>query len=166
MTIDASFVNSADASGLEIRAANCTVKGLAFTGFAGAGLLVQNASACKIEQCFSGITADGSVSFGNSYGIALVNASQCVMNRCVLSGNSTGLLITGNSTANVLNASFVGTDLVGGLAVENFYGVVLSGAGTQNNNIEDSILAGNLISGRDDRRRRKPQPNTVQSNRH
>ena len=147
VTIDASFVNSADASGLEIRAANCTVKGLAFTGFAGAGLLVQNASACKIEQCFSGITADGSVGFGNAYGIALIDSSQCVINHCVLSGNNAGLLIMGNSTANVLNNSFVGTDLVGGLAVENFYGVVLSGAGTQSNTIENSILAGNFVSG-------------------
>ena len=147
VTLDSSFLNSADASGLEIRAVHCSVKGIAVTGFGGAGILFSGTTDGTVDRCFLGLNAGGSSAFGNSYGVALVNSLRCQITNSVLSGNICGAYLTGISTDNVVRGCFVGTDIAGWLSAPNNYGVVLSGTGVQNNLLEQNLLSGNAITG-------------------
>lgn len=147
VAIDSSFLNSSDASGFVLNAPNCTVKGLAFTGFGGAGILVRKVRDCRIEKCVLGVTSDGSTPFGNGYGVAIVDSLNTVIENCVISGNSTGIYLNGTATDNVVRNSFIGTDLAGWSPIPNVYGIVFSGAAVANNLVEQCLVSGNSLTG-------------------
>ncbi|MDQ6810141.1 MAG: hypothetical protein M3Z64_12075, partial [Verrucomicrobiota bacterium] len=121
-----------------------------FFGSTGTGNLIQGN--------YIGINAAGTAGVALSgYGIALTYSSNFIIGgaspgaRNVISGNSSGIYIAGNSNTpaanNLIQGNLIGTNAAGTAAVGNGNGIVISGGG-QNNTVGGlTDAARNLISG-------------------
>lgn len=93
----------AGAIGLDIRAVNCTVRGLSLVRWSGTGLAVQNGATCIIEGCWVGMHPSQAL-MGNGRGVWFNDSAACtlggfgVAGRCVISGNTSTAVHFFNST--------------------------------------------------------------------
>ena len=147
--------SSNNVNGLVIKAGGSTVRGLSIGNFNnGNGIWLNACDNNVIQANYLGIAADGTTMRSNTRGIQLTNSSNNVIGgttsaaRNVISGNSNGVEISGNS--NVVQGNFIGTNAAGTASVRNFTGVVIFSAQPQ---FTDNLIggtaagAGNLISG-------------------
>jgi uncharacterized repeat protein (TIGR01451 family) len=121
-----------------------TLRGLVVRGRAGnAGILLQSA-ANVVRGCYVGTNAAGTAAAPNGLGIAVAGdgATANVIGGTspgdgnVISGQSPGTGIDlHNTTSNVIQGNFIGTDVSGTVAIPNTFGI----------NIE--VLGGNVIGG-------------------
>jgi parallel beta-helix repeat protein len=144
--------------GLDIRASNCTVRGLVISHNSADGITITNASGCIIENNFIGTTVTGMADFANEgAGVHVINSNA---NRIggttpsalnLISSNSEGITIEGtNSSGNLIQGNFIGTDVNGTTNLGNvFHGVQIVGSPTNNNNLIGGTVttARNIISG-------------------
>ena len=147
IALSAVFVYSGADPGLEFDASGGAVKGLSVVGFGGAGILIKGANNCRVDRCFLGLLPDGSAPFANTYGVALANANSATVTNCVLSGNSYGAYVSGNSGGNTFQNCVVGMDIAGGQPAPNVYGLIFDGANVRNNSITNGLISGNSVSG-------------------
>jgi len=112
-------------SGIVIRAAGCTVKGIAVNRFNGRGVILYLGQTI-IEGCFLGLDPDGITNKGNlEEGLLVLSSNNSIGNpngmRNVISGNdSSGIVIAlSNATGNKIQNTYIGTDFNGATAVPN-----------------------------------------------
>jgi hypothetical protein len=142
-------------TGLLIYAAHCQVKGMSFQNFGWNGLTLEYPYATnnQISQCWAGLDYTGTNPAPNAYQGILVCAGasgNIIGPSNVLSGNSEyGFFLTdSNTTGNVVEGNYVGTDPSGTLSVMNDVG-----GGIVTSNAEANVIggtntaAGNVISG-------------------
>ena len=142
-----------NANGLVIKAGGSTVKGLAIGNFPGGNGIWLNACDNNLIQAnYLGVAADGATIRQNNRGIQISNSANNVIGgttsaaRNVISGNSSGIEISGN--ANVVQGNFIGTNAAGNAAVRNSNGIDIFSPQFTNNLIGGTAAgAGNLISG-------------------
>jgi titin len=151
----------AGTDGLDIEAANCTVRGLAINRFGGNGITVTGTSGDTIAGNFIGTDPTGTVAEGNGNGgIVIVSSNANTIGgtvpgaRNILSGNSvpdnegsTGVTFGGTASNNRVEGNYIGLNAAGNAALPNNYGVYF--AGTSQNNIVGGTTAAarNVISG-------------------
>jgi uncharacterized repeat protein (TIGR01451 family)/CSLREA domain-containing protein len=117
-------------------------------GEGGAGIWIA-ADWASVEGNYIGTDRNGAVALANSYGVLIVGGSLNTIGCYVLdgdnviSGNSTGVRISGGDT-NYIVGNFIGTDKTGQQAVPNGIGVVLY---QTSSNFVGEPGAGNVISG-------------------
>lgn len=142
------------ANGLVIQAASSTVRGLAIGNFRnGAGVWLNNVGSNVIQSNYIGLAADGTTSKQNNRGIQITTSSSNQIGgttaaaRNVISGNSAGIEINGNS--NVILGNFIGTNAAGTAAIPGSGTGVAIFNSTSINNVVGGTAAGsrNLISG-------------------
>jgi Calx-beta domain/Carboxypeptidase regulatory-like domain/Beta-propeller repeat len=146
-----------NANGLVIKAGGSTVRGLAIGNFganfgSGNGIVLNACDNNVIQANYIGIAPDGTTARLNSRGIQLTSSSNNVIGgttsatRNVISGNSTGIEISGSS--NVIQGNFIGTNATGTAAVRNNNAIGIFSSEFTNNLIGGTAAgAGNLISG-------------------
>ena len=144
------LTESGEPPGLMIYAANCTVKGLAFTRarWVGVAILRPDATGNSICSCWSGIAPDGVSAHANvKQGVQISDGAHdnTIGPDNVLSGNTEyGVWISGSTTTgNVVRGNRIGTGDVGNTALANGIGGVIVTGGSHGNVIGD----GNQISG-------------------
>lgn len=148
----------ANVNGLVLLTSNCEVRALAINRFDGNGIQI-NGSGNVVAGCFIGTSLAGVLKLGNSAaGVTIVNGAN---NRIggntssdanLISGNGTGIYITGlNASNNVVIGNLIGTDVNGTSALGNdAVGVLLSAprnliGGTSP--VERNVISGNGGSG-------------------
>lgn len=141
---------SGEPPGLMIYAANCTVKGLAFTRarWVGVAVLYPDATGNNICSCWSGLGPDGNTVQANTkQGIQVSDGAHgnTIGPDNVLSGNTEyGVWISGPSTSgNIVRGNRIGTNSAGTGARANGFGGVIVTDGSHDNVID----GGNVISG-------------------
>ncbi len=149
-------------NGLQIEAANCTVRGLVVNRFSQVGIVLGGAAATgdKVVRNYVGTDWTGTVALGNADGgVGIAGASNDVIggttaaDRNLISGNGGPGVGIGTSNgypaaaSNKVEGNYIGTDVTGTKALANAsYGVVVG-------NASDNVIggqapgAGNLISG-------------------
>src|SRR3989339_419385 len=138
-------------------ASNCTIEGLVIVNFSGihiaqSGIQIFDGNRNVIKSCYVGVTASGEGICGNYYGITIqgnstfniiggINQSE----RNIISGNSSGLLISSNS--NEVFGNYIGTSASGYFSVANYIGINLNDGDSNiiGNGMENgrSIISGN-----------------------
>jgi hypothetical protein len=141
---------SGDPPGMMIYAANCTVKGLAFTRarWVGVAILHPDATGNQICSCWSGLGPDGNAAQANiKQGIQVSGGAHgnTIGPDNVLSGNTEyGIWMSGPSTSgNIVRGNRIGTNSAGAAARANGLGGVIVTDGSHDN----VIGGGNVISG-------------------
>jgi hypothetical protein len=144
------LTESGDPPGLMIYAANCTVKGLAFTRarWVGVAILRPEATGNSVCSCWSGVAPDGVTAHANAkQGVQISDGAHgnTIGPDNVLSGNTEyGVWISGSATtANVVRGNRIGTSDSGNTALANGIGGVIVNGGAHDN----VIGGGNQISG-------------------
>ena len=153
------------AAGLQIAAANSTVKGLVVNRWGQMGISIGNSDATgnKVVGNYVGTDASGTQDLGNSFdGVVIYDAPNNTIGgatageRNIISGNNgNGVYIVGDTaTGNKVVCNYVGTDASGTQDLCNYNdGVVISNllAGGAPNNTIGGTTAGerNVISGND-----------------
>lgn len=152
---------AAGGTGLQISAANSTVRGLTVNRFPYAGILLSGTSADGnlVEGNFIGTDTTGGQAAGNGVGVRIDLGSQnntiggtTASARNVISGNTNdGVYILGTSSANatsgnVVQGNYIGTDVTGSTSLGNSSGVHIEDS--DNNTVGGtSSGAGNVLSG-------------------
>ena len=148
--------------GLDIRAGNVSVSGLAVRDFTEANILLdgmnQGRGGNNISACYVGISADGETggqAFVSQNGILIKDGSGnniigsadiFDIGRNVISNNVNGVSIRGvNSSENKVLNNDIGTNAAGTMFIPNEVGVLLSNGATSNHVGEPAL--GNRISG-------------------
>jgi titin len=143
-------------NGLVINANNTTIEGLNIQKFAGDGIALVVGNNCLIAGNFIGTDATGTMAAANGVGVEISNGSHnntiggtVAGARNVISGNTTGIFISGSNTSgNVVQGNYIGTDVTGGAALGNRSdGVDLVGGATDNTVGGAVPAARNVISG-------------------
>ncbi len=161
LKIELSGANAPDADGLEIGAANSTVKGLVINNWSYAGIRIDgpNATGNRITGNFIGSDVSGTQDLGNGQGVRVFEGSNNTIGgatpaeRNVLSGNAHSGIGLGDGdgpvTDNRITGNYIGTDKTGTKALGNaLYGVNIEGApGTAIGGT--TAAARNVISGND-----------------
>ncbi len=144
------LAESGEPPGLMIYAANCTVKGLAFTRarWVGVAVLYPDAVGNSVCSCWSGVAPGGSLAAPNVKQGVLISGGahdNTIGPDNVLSGNPEyGVWISGASTTgNMVSGNRIGTDASGSAARANGIGGVIVTDGAHHN----LIGGGNVISG-------------------
>ena len=141
-----------------VSAGGSTIRGLVLIAFAGDGLTLRGAGGNVVETCYIGMAADGTTAAGNSGSGIVIDGSPnnriggtTIPQRNLISGN-TGKGAGGgihllNTSGNVIQGNFIGTDITGMLDRGNEgRGVTLNDA--PNNTVGGPEPgAGNLIAG-------------------
>jgi hypothetical protein len=141
-------------AGLLIQGGNSTVRGLIINSFGDAGIRLSLNGGNVITGNIIGTNADGATGLDNNDG---VNISFCNGNtiggttpdtRNVISGNGgRGIFIGTQSSSNLIQGNFIGTNLTGTAALPNLNGGIFSG-GMGNDTIGGTASgARNVISG-------------------
>ena len=143
------------AHGLEIRASNCSVRGLVIQGFGGDGIHIgarpETPSNNHVWGCFLGTDAAGFGAVPNRNGIRVGDGTRenliggpLPSHRNIISGNSAaGVVISGfNPLSNVLQNNYIGTDRYGTAELLNATGVEMNGAVL-------TVIMSNIIVSRD-----------------
>ncbi len=147
----------ASVDGLDISAANTTIKGLAINGFSQNGIAIFGQGNDSITGNFIGTDATGTSAMGNGTGILVyADAGNNTIGGTtagagnVISGNTgIGLWISGQGTSgNLVQGNFIGTNASGTGALSNGNdGVLVDNAASDNTIGGTRPAAGNLISG-------------------
>ena len=141
-----------------VTAGGTTLRGLVLVRFAGDGLTLKGAGGNVIETCYVGMAADGTTAAGNSGSGIVVDGSPnnriggtTIAQRNLISGNTGkgngGGIHLLNTSGNVIQGNFIGTDITGMLARGN------EGRGITMNDAPGNTVgggaqgAGNLIAG-------------------
>jgi len=146
--IEVNGTNARIRAGLNITAGNSIVRGLVLNRFGSAAIGLQTNGGNHIEGNYIGTNAAGTSALPN--GLGGINIFQSPNNtiggtiaeaRNLISGNSlAGIQVGSNSSGNVIQGNFIGTDVTGSKRLgNNQQGVVLAGA--------SNCLVGGLISG-------------------
>jgi CSLREA domain-containing protein len=149
-------INGANGSNnpvFRLDAGSCTIRGFVVNRAATFGILLNGSNGVTLEGNYLGTDLSGTVAIGNGEGVVLDSSSNNTIGgttaaaRNVISGNmSIGLAIARQSSVNLVQGNFIGTDITGTHALGN------GGAGVQvsassNNNIGGVIPgARNVIS--------------------
>jgi hypothetical protein len=142
----ATVSNNGNGLVIDSGAGGSTIRSLVINHGWNDGILLQ-ASDCVVTGCFIGTDPTGTVAHGNTIGIATsfgvpatgnhiggVTAAQ----RNLISGNSTGVLLNGGATDNLIIGNFIGTDATGDNALANSVGVDLRDS--------NNTVGGNTVS--------------------
>jgi parallel beta-helix repeat protein len=135
--LDGSSIPATD--GVRVGATDCTVKGLIIHSYSnGVRVSAKNA---VVSDCWLGVDASGSTAKGNSDGV-FVDAADCQVLRCVLSGNShDGLEVSSAGLRCIVQDNYCGLDSTGMSAVSNVnHGMTVYATDTQ---ILDNTISGN-----------------------
>lgn len=152
------------ALGLEIRAADCHVRGLSVGGFSSAGIALMGPSATggRITACYVGTTPDGSGAMPNGYAGVWVDdlahgntiGGTGAGDRNVISGNGVaGIHISGGASGNRVIGNFIGTDRSASAPLANGWGGVTLAFGASGNIVggtsaaERNVISGNATAG-------------------
>jgi hypothetical protein len=140
--------------GLDIRADNCTVRGLVINRAIGSVGIYLWSNENLIEGNFIGTDATGTVTLGNANGVAVIGGAAnntiggtTAAARNVISGNRFhGITTASNSPGTKVQGNYIGTNAAGTAVLANgLYGVSVGGA---NNLIGGTTPgAGNVIAG-------------------
>jgi parallel beta-helix repeat protein len=147
IVIDAAAANT---HGLELAANSSTIRGLAVQSDDSIDGVSVVGDANLVEGNYIGTDVTGTVALGHSVGVAIHGDSNVVGGstpdaRNLISGNDQGLDIEGD--LNAVLGNYVGTDVTGGLALENGTGLSVNGSANTIGGPGDG--AGNLVSGND-----------------
>lgn len=141
---------SGDPPGLMVYAANCVIKGLAFTRsrWVGVAILHPDATGNSVCSCWSGVAPSGNTAQANpKQGIQISDGAHgnTIGPDNVLSGNSEyGVWISGTETSdNMVTGNRIGSNADGTAALANGLGGVIVTDGSHGN----VIGGGNVISG-------------------
>jgi hypothetical protein len=126
--------------GIDITASGVTVRGLAVHSLASSvGICVRGANA-RIEQCWVGLDAAGTVARANLEGI-VIDATGARVSSCVASGNTNGIGGKGGAKSAIVEDNIVGLDPTGTNVIANRDGIVMGLGATA------AIVRGNVVSG-------------------
>ena len=146
--------------GLYVTASNVRLRGLAIGGFKSDGIRIDGfygASGSRIEQCYVGTDATGTVALPNGgSGIAVYQGATnttiggtTATSRCVVSGNLyMGIYLSDKVTQITrIQQNYIGTNAKGNIALPNGRDgvIVLNGAGTVTT--LNNVISGNTYSG-------------------
>ena len=144
----------ANAKGLNVTAANTTIRALIINLFASDGINLNTNGGNTVAGCYIGTNAAGTAAAANGgHGIAIIGVAgntiggTTAADRNVISGNGvTGVLLQAGANSNAIVGNYIGTDATGTAAIANINGIEINGATT--NAIGGTTAgAGNLISG-------------------
>ncbi|HEX4645055.1 MAG TPA: right-handed parallel beta-helix repeat-containing protein, partial [Verrucomicrobiae bacterium] len=132
--------------GLYITAGNSTVRGLAIHGFSGAGIRLALAGGNIIQGNYIGTDLTGTSALPNGMGIQIENDSPNNFiggtnsgNGNLISGNSSQGIVLNQSSGNLIEGNFIGTDASGIASLgNNLDGIYL-------NNASSNIIGGVLL---------------------
>jgi len=105
-----------------------------------------------IEGNYVGTELSGTQTIGNGNGVEIhgnFNTVGGAVKRAsnLISGNSSvGVLLTGNTTGNLIQGNFIGTDSTGTKPLGNLDGVFVV-SGPSNNTIEENVIAASANNG-------------------
>jgi hypothetical protein len=134
--IEIDGIDAGDSSGLTITAGSSTVRGFVINRFSLNGILISEGGLNTVEGNFIGVDATGVVRLANGgSGVYIEDSSRNTIGgsfetaRNVISGNDTGVEITGTSAdENVVIGNYIGTDKSGMKSLGNTnWGVVVDG---------------------------------------
>jgi hypothetical protein len=148
----------ANANGLAVYSSNCAIKNLVISGFSASGIQMGGSSANNnaVQGCYIGTNASGTAALANgSWGIVLYAGAH--HNTFGGTGAGQGNVISGNggngiefqqanTSNNLVQGNFIGTNAAGTGAIANNIGIYIR-TGAQNNTIGGSATARNVISG-------------------
>ena len=146
--------NTFSSNGLDIAAANSTVRGLVINRFfRGLGTLGFSAAGSEIQGNFIGTDVSGTLALGNSNGIRMDGASDITIGGTLpdqgnlISGNGVGIRLIGSTTTdNRIEGNLIGTDVTGTANLGNHDGISIE-SGARLNIIGGAASgAGNIIS--------------------
>ena len=158
--IEISGALAGPADGLTISAGNSMVQGIAINRFqpnfltgGGNGIVLGSKDGNTIRGNFIGVALDGTTAAGNGGdGILITSSSNNSITQLagaaapVISGNSNGVRILGNSSGNLISSCRIGTNVAGNVAVPNLNsGIVVLGG--SNNSIVSNVVSGNGSDG-------------------
>jgi len=108
------------------------------------GIEVGSFAAVTIAGNYIGTTKNGTAKIdpSQSFGVKLDGSLDAVVNRNVISGNSTGVEVTAGGTATI-NQGFLGTDPLGEIDLGNGTAVRVVDAGTTN--VNNNVISGNTV---------------------
>lgn len=146
---------SGDPPGLMIYAADCVVRGLAFTRsrWVGVAILHPDATGNQICSCWSGVAPGGSTAHGHAkQGVQISEGASdnLIGPDNVLSGNTEyGVWISGaTTTGNTVSGSRIGTTADGSAALANgLGGVIVTGGASFSRIGPDNVISGNQNTG-------------------
>src|SRR5262249_41399585 len=144
------------ATGLNVAANDCVLRGLVINRFSGSGINI-NGDNNLVEGNFVGTGPNGTLDLGNGYrGISITAGDNNTVggtlpsSRNLVSGNgSAGVVIfCCDDTGNVIQGNYIGTNAAGTVALPNDEdGIYIGGTAIGNQIGGTSAGAGNLISG-------------------
>jgi ELWxxDGT repeat protein len=132
------------------------ISGNSTTALYGSGVFLSGSTSNLVQGNLIGTDMGGQYGIGNAgYGVAINNGATNIIGgttaaaRNVISRNGlAGVSVFGNTTGNLVEGNFIGTDREGTLALGNASGGVQVGGGAANNIVGGTAAgAGNLISG-------------------
>jgi len=138
------------ADGLTITAGGSTLRGLAINRFGSDGLFLVTGGGNVVEGCFVGTDPGGALDLGNGEsGIRIYQSGSNTIGgstaaaRNLIAGNGIrGVWIDGtNSTGNLIQGNYIGTDITGGAAIANPTGIFITDA--TNNTVRSNLISGN-----------------------
>jgi uncharacterized repeat protein (TIGR01451 family) len=141
--LDGSGLGTVD--GLKVANSNCVIRGLSITRFGSDGIeLATNASNCRIEGCFLGVTPDGTNAANTANGI-LVNS---VANTIIGGTNAAARNVISANGSDGLELS--GTGATGTTVLGNLIGLAPNGVTDRGNSADGVLISGapgNTIGG-------------------
>lgn len=121
--------------------------GMAVNGFA-TDVLVKSPNNI-IENCFFGLSADGSAA-GNitqhGYGVAVFDSQGTRIGKNTISNNLVGVSIQGSSAGTKILENKIGTNRTGSATIENRVGIALGNTSSATE-VSKNVVSGNSISG-------------------
>src|SRR6476620_3505335 len=142
----ATLGNNGNGLVIDSGASGSTIRSLVINHGWSTGILLQSNN-CVITGCFIGTDPTGTVAHGNTLGISTSFGVAAVGNRIggvttaqrnLISGNSTGVLLNGGATDNLIIGNFIGTDVTGDNALGNSVGIDLRDS--------DNTVGGNVVT--------------------
>ncbi|HYK01729.1 MAG TPA: hypothetical protein VE974_08235 [Thermoanaerobaculia bacterium] len=140
----------------ELTGGNSTVKGFILQNLGGAAIKIAS-DGNIVQNCWIGTNLTGTGAAANGTGISIDGNGNTVggnvaASRNVISGNTTGILLSGSASGNTIRGNYIGTNATGNAAVGNGKGIFLmqdAGSNTIGGNSagDRNVISGNTGSG-------------------